>query len=208
MSGYAAGAKPRVVLATRNQGKIEELRRILAGVMDVELVGLADLPELPEVEETGDTFVANALLKARDVAERTGLPAIADDSGLCVDYLDGAPGVRSARWAGEPSDDARNLALVLEQTRAATETERGAHFTCAAAAVVPGKGERTVEAQMRGRLIREPRGDGGFGYDPIFVADGYDVTTAELSPDDKDAISHRGKAFRALAPTLAELLRD
>lgn len=200
--------RPRVVLATRNPGKIEELRRILAEVIDIELVGLADLPELPEVEETGATFIDNALLKARDVAERTGLPAIADDSGLCVDYLDGAPGVRSARWAGEPSDDTRNLKLVLEQTAAAIEAERGAHFACAAAAVVPGKGERTAEGEMRGRLITTPRGNGGFGYDPIFVADGYTRTTAELPAAEKDAISHRGKAFSALAPLLAELLRS
>jgi XTP/dITP diphosphohydrolase len=201
-------SRPRVVLATRNPGKIEELRRILADVIDVELVGLADLPELPEVEETGETFVDNALLKARDVAGRTGLPAIADDSGLCVDHLDGAPGVRSARWAGEPSDDARNLALVLEQMRTAPDDERGAHFACAAAAVVPGRGERIAEGQMHGRLIQAPRGDGGFGYDPIFVADGHTRTTAELPAAEKDAISHRGKAFRALAPLLAELLAD
>jgi XTP/dITP diphosphohydrolase len=198
--------RPRVVLATRNPGKIDELRRILAEVIDVELVGLAELPDLPEVEETGETFVDNALLKARAIAERTGLPAIADDSGLCVDYLDGAPGVRSARWAGEPSDDARNLALVLEQTENAKDGERGAHFACAAAAVVPGKGERIAEGEMHGQLITEPRGDGGFGYDPIFVADGYTRTTAELPAEEKDAISHRGKAFRALAPLLAELL--
>jgi XTP/dITP diphosphohydrolase len=201
-----SAGRPRVVLATRNPGKIEELRRILAEVIDVELVGLADFPELPEVEETGETFVDNALLKARDVAERTGLPAIADDSGLCVDYLAGAPGVRSARWAGEPTSDARNLALVLEQTAGAADGHRGAHFACAAVAVVPGKGERIAEGQMHGRLTRAPRGDGGFGYDPIFVAAGHRRTTAELPAAEKDAISHRGKAFRALAPTLAALL--
>ena len=198
--------KQRVVLATRNQGKVEELRRILADVIDVELVGLEEFPDLPEVEETGETFIDNALLKARDVAERTGLPAIADDSGLCVGHLKGAPGVRSARWAGEPSDDGRNLALVLEQTQNAVN--RDAYFACAAAAVVPGKGERTVEGEMHGQLVTEPRGTGGFGYDPIFVADGYDLTTAEISAADKDEISHRGKAFRALVPLLAELLRE
>ena len=197
-------SRPRVVLATRNPGKIDELRRILADVIDVELIGLADLPELPEVEETGETFVDNALLKARDVAERTGLPAIADDSGLCVAHLKGAPGVRSARWAGEPSDDARNLALVLEQTKNAVN--RDAYFACAAAAVVPGKGERVAEGEMNGHIIGTPRGAGGFGYDPIFVAAGYDRTTAELPAAEKDAISHRGKAFRALAPLLAELI--
>ena len=204
--GHAPQRRPRVLLATRNQGKIEELRRILADVIDVELVGLAEFPELPEVAETGETFIDNALLKARDVSERTGLPAIADDSGLCVAHLKGAPGVRSARWAGEPSDDARNLALVLEQTQNAVN--RDAYFACAAAAVVPGKGERTAEGEMSGTLITAPRGTGGFGYDPIFVAAGYDLTTAEISPAEKDAISHRGKAFRALAPMLAELLRN
>ncbi|MDQ1709287.1 MAG: XTP/dITP diphosphohydrolase, partial [Frankiaceae bacterium] len=166
-------ARPRVVLATRNAGKIHELRRILADVIDVELVGLDEFPDLPEVEETGDTFVDNALLKARDVSARTGLPAIAVDSGLCVDHLGGDPGVRSARWAGEPSNDARNLALVLEQM--AGVEDRAAHFTCAAAAVVPGQGERVAEGRLHGRLIDAPRGSGGFGYDPIFVADGYDL---------------------------------
>ncbi|MEO6715578.1 MAG: RdgB/HAM1 family non-canonical purine NTP pyrophosphatase [Mycobacteriales bacterium] len=200
--------RPRVVLATRNKGKIEELRRILADVIDVELVGLEQFPDLPDVAETGETFVENALLKARDVSQRTGLPAIADDSGLCVDHLGGAPGVRSARWAGEPSDDAKNLARVLEQLAAATPVERAAHFACAAVAVVPGKGELVAEGEMRGHLIDAPRGGGGFGYDPIFVADGYVLTTAEIPADEKDAISHRGKAFRALAPLLADLLRD
>lgn len=198
--------RPRVVLATRNAGKIDELRRILAGVIDVELVGLEAFPDLPEVEETGETFIDNALLKAHDVSERTGLPAIADDSGLCVAHLKGAPGVRSARWAGEPSDDGKNLALVLEQTKNAVN--RDAYFACAAAAVVPGKGERVAEGEMSGHLIEAPRGTGGFGYDPIFVADGNDVTTAELAAADKDAISHRGKAFRALAPMLRELLQQ
>lgn len=199
-------SRPRVVLATRNRGKIEELKRILADIIDVELIGLEQFPDLPDVEETGATFVDNALLKARDVAARTGLPAIADDSGLCVDHLGGAPGVRSARWAGEPSDDARNLALVLDQIAATAPAERAAHFACAAAAVAPGRGERIAEAQMVGELILQPRGAGGFGYDPIFVPTGYTQTTAELTAGEKDAISHRGKAFRALAPLLADLL--
>ncbi len=202
--------RQRLVLATRNKGKIDELRRILADApgLDVELVGVDEFPDVPEVEETGQTFVDNALLKAREVAAATGLPAVADDSGLCVDHLGGAPGVRSARWAGEPPDDDRNLALVLEQMAGVPDGGRQAHFACAAALVVPGRGERVAEGRLDGHLIRTPRGDGGFGYDPVFVADGDHRTTAELAPADKDAISHRGRAFRALAPMIAELLAE
>jgi len=201
----------RIVLATRNAGKVVEVRRILAAEpalagLGVELVGLESFPDAPEVDETGDTFAANALLKAHAIASYTGLAALADDSGLCVDALGGDPGVRSARWAGEPSDDAANLSLVLSQTADVTDERRGAHFACAAALVVPGIGERVAEALMRGSLIRAPRGDGGFGYDPIFVPDGETRTSAELSPAEKDAISHRGQAFRAIAPTVADLL--
>jgi XTP/dITP diphosphohydrolase len=195
----------RVVLATRNAGKVAELRRILAG-LDVELVGVTDLPGVPEVEETGATFAENALLKARAVAAATGLPAVADDSGLCVDALGGDPGVRSARWAGEPSDDARNLALVLAQVADVDDAHRTAHFACAAAVVVPGVGEDVVEGRVHGRLVREPRGTNGFGYDPVFVPEGETRTTAELPSEEKDAISHRGQAFRALVPVLADLL--
>ena len=203
----------RVVLATRNAGKVIELRRILAAEpalthLDVELVGADDVPGAPEVEETGESFAANALLKARALAAHTGWVAVADDSGLCVDALGGDPGVRSARWAGEPSDDAANLALVLRQIEGVPAGERGAHFACAAAVVLPGTGERVVEATMEGELTTQPRGDGGFGYDPIFVPAGERRTSAELPPAEKDAISHRGKAFRALAPILAELLGD
>ena len=196
----------RVVLATRNAGKVVELRRILAGIPDLELVGLDQHPEAPEVEETGDTFAANALLKARAVSAATGLPAVADDSGLCVDFLGGAPGIRSARWAGEPSDDAANLALVLAQVADIPDDQLGAHFACAAALVVPGVGERVVGGRVDGRLVRTPRGSGGFGYDPIFVPDGETRTTAELPAADKDAISHRGRAFRSLAADIADLL--
>jgi XTP/dITP diphosphohydrolase len=192
----------RVVLATRNAGKVVELRRILA---NVDLVGLDD--DAPEVEETGTTFAENALLKARAIAAYTGLPAVADDSGLCVDFLGGAPGIRSARWAGEPSDDARNLALVLDQLADAGDGLRGAHFFCAAAAVVPRGGERVAEGRVDGTLLRAPRGTNGFGYDPIFVPLGETRTTAEMSSEEKDAISHRGQAFRALAPSLDALLR-
>ena len=206
-------APPRVVLATRNDGKVVELRRILAdepALRDagVDLVGLDAYPDAPEVEETGTTFAENALLKARAIAEHTGLPAIADDSGLCVDALGGAPGVRSARWAGEPCDDTANLELVLRQVEDVADGDLTAHFACAAAVVVPGAGERVVEATMSGELVRRPRGSGGFGYDPIFVPTGETRTSAELTAAEKDALSHRGKAFRALAPTLAGLLRE
>jgi XTP/dITP diphosphohydrolase len=194
----------RVVLATRNAGKVAELRRILTGVS---LAGLDEYPEMPEVEETGATFAENALLKARAVAAFTGLPAVADDSGLCVDFLGGAPGIRSARWAGEPSDDAANLALVLEQLADAGEGLRGAHFFCAAAAVVPRIGERVAEGRVDGTLLTAPRGTNGFGYDPVFVPLGETRTTAEMTSEEKDAISHRGRAFRALAPSLEALLR-
>ncbi|MCA1823944.1 MAG: non-canonical purine NTP pyrophosphatase [Frankia sp.] len=170
----------RVVLATRNPGKIEELRRILAAApgLDVELVGLEAFPDAPEVDETGVTFAENALLKARAVSAATGLPAVADDSGLCVDYLDSQPGVRSARWAGEPSNDAANLDLVLRQTEHARDGERAAHFTCAAAAVVPGVGEPVAEGRVDGALLRAPRGTHGLGYDPIFMPLGEWRTTS------------------------------
>ncbi|HVF20618.1 MAG TPA: RdgB/HAM1 family non-canonical purine NTP pyrophosphatase [Mycobacteriales bacterium] len=208
----------RVVLATRNAGKVVEVRRILAAEprlasLGIELVGLEDFPDAPEVDETGDTFAANALLKARAVAAYTGLAALADDSGLCVDALGGDPGIRSARWAAAPSDvgtadDLANLRLVLVQVADVPDIELGAHFACAAAFVVPDGRERVVEAAMHGRLVREPRGENGFGYDPIFVPDGADRTSAELTSEEKDALSHRGKAFRAIAPVIAELLSD
>lgn len=194
----------RVVLATRNPGKVVELRRILTGV---DLVGLDAYPTMPEVEETGSTFAENALLKAREVAVFTGEAAVADDSGLCVDFLGGAPGVRSARWAGEPSDDRRNLDLVLAQLADAGEGLRGAHFFCAAALCVPRVGERVTEGRIDGTLLRAPRGTNGFGYDPIFVPLGETRTTAEMTSEEKDAISHRGKAFRELAPVLSALLK-
>lgn len=198
-----------VVLATRNHHKVEELRRILAAVegeLDIELVGTDQFPELPEVAETGSSFAANALLKARDVAQRTGYIAIADDSGLCVDALNGMPGIFSARWAGQHGDDAANLELVLAQIADVPDTRRGAAFHCAAAVATPEGDERVVEGVLEGSIIREPRGSNGFGYDPIFTPRGYVLTTAELTPDEKNAISHRGQAFRALAPVLSDLL--
>jgi len=197
-----SGSPSRVVLATRNQHKIRELARILAPY-DVELV---DWPDLPDVAETGTTFAENALLKARTIASLTGLVAVADDSGLTVDALNGMPGVLSARWAGRHGDDAANLALVLAQLADVPDERRTAAFVCAAAAVSPSGAELVVEGRVDGVLLHAARGAGGFGYDPIFVPAGESRTTAEMSPDEKDALSHRGKAFRALAPRLAGLL--
>ena len=193
----------RVVLATRNAGKLAELARILGGG-GIELAGLDEFPGAPDVPETGRTFADNALLKARAIAACTGLPAVADDSGLAVDALHGMPGVLSARWAGKHGDDRANLELLLGQL--SDVAERGASFVCVAALVVPGSAghgaglELTATGVLAGTLTRVPRGSNGFGYDPIFVPEGLSVTTAELAPQDKDAISHRGRAFRALAP--------
>ncbi len=205
---------PEVVLATRNPHKIAELREILAqtGVL-VRLVGLDRFPDLPEVPETGLTFGDNAMLKASDVAHRTGLPAIADDSGLCVDVLGGMPGIFSARWSGKHGDDAANLDLLLAQISDVADEHRQAHFACAAALVIPGTPEGpgkqaqvVREGRIYGALLRERRGENGFGYDPIFVPAGYDRTTAEMPPEEKNAISHRTRAFQALAKDLAGLL--
>ncbi|BEP14952.1 RdgB/HAM1 family non-canonical purine NTP pyrophosphatase [Acidothermaceae bacterium B102] len=196
----------RVVLATRNEGKVVELRRILeAAGLDIHLVGMDQFPDVPDVVETGSTFAENALLKARAVYEATGLVAVADDSGLVVEALNGMPGILSARWAGRHGDDQANLDLVLAQLSDLPDERRGAAFVCAAAAVGPDA-EEIAAGTIVGSLIREPRGTNGFGYDPIFVPDGYDITTAEMSAEDKDAISHRGEAFRAIAPLLAGMV--
>jgi len=186
-----------LVLATRNEGKLRELARILSS--HIKLIGLDAFPDAPDVPETGATFEANALLKARAIAQYTGLPAVADDSGLCVDALNGMPGVLSARWAGRHGDDQANLELVLAQVADVPDARLGARFVAAAALVVPKGEEWVVTGEVKGRLIRVPRGSGGFGYDPIFQPDGSDLTTAEMTPEAKDAISHRGRAFRALA---------
>jgi XTP/dITP diphosphohydrolase len=185
-----------LVLATRNAAKLRELARILGD--RVPLAGLDAFPGAPDVPETGATFEENALLKARAIAAFTNLPAVADDSGLCVDALNGMPGVLSARWAGGHGDDKANLDLVLAQIADVPDTRRGARFVCAAA-LVDGAREVVVTGTVTGRLIRERRGTGGFGYDPIFLPDGFEETTAEMTPEAKDAISHRGRAFRALA---------
>jgi XTP/dITP diphosphohydrolase len=189
----------KVVLATRNQGKIVELRRIL---VDIDVVGLEEFPDAPDVPETELTFAGNALLKARAIAAHTGLPAVADDSGLCVDALGGMPGVFSARWAGRHGDDEANLDLLLGQLSDVAPEHRGARFVCVAAIAWPSGAEDAVEGHLTGHVIGERRGTNGFGYDPIFVPAEETRTTAELSPEEKDAISHRGKAFRALADRL------
>lgn len=196
----------QLVLATHNPKKLAELRRILEPAVDVHVLGLDDLPPYEEAPESGATFADNALAKARDAADATGLAAVADDSGLTVDALNGMPGVLSARWAGRHGDDLANLELLLGQMGDVPDDRRGAAFVCAAALVLPGGAEHVLEAEMRGRIIRGPRGSGGFGYDPIFIAEGHNMTTAEMTPEDKDAISHRGKAFRALLPLLGAAL--
>lgn len=192
----------RYVIATRNAHKVDEVARILADTgVDIELVALP--ADAPEVAETGATFAANALIKARSAAEHTGLPAIADDSGLCVDALNGMPGIHSARWCGHHGDDAANRDLLLGQLAETPTSRRGAQFVCAAVVVDLSQGiEHIVEGMLEGRLTESPLGEGGFGYDPIFIPHGHQLTTAQMSAADKDAISHRGHAFRALAPLL------
>ena len=197
----------RLLLATRNAGKLAELQRLLeTAVPGVQVIGLRDVEEYPEAPETGATFEDNALLKAREAVRYTGLPAVADDSGITVDALNGMPGVLSARWSGRHGDDDANTALLLGQIVDVPDERRGAAFVCAAALVTPDGTERVLERQWRGRVIREKRGVNGFGYDPVFVPDGLEVTSAELAPEEKDARSHRGQAFAALVPVLAEVL--
>jgi XTP/dITP diphosphohydrolase len=217
-------ADKTVVLATRNEGKLRELARILGAEQSdaaamIRLASLESFPGAPDVPETGATFEENALLKARAIAAYTGQAAVADDSGICVDALNGMPGVLSARWAGGHGDDQANLDLVLAQVADIPQDRLGAQFVCAAALVVPAadpgtsadqgtQGEWVVTRKLAGRLIRTRRGTGGFGYDPIFVPDGFEQTTAEMTAEAKDAISHRGQAFRALAPLITEALRQ
>ena len=199
----------RLVLATRNAHKVGELREILADVLaelDLDIVGLADFPDVPDVIEDGVTFAENALLKARAVAAATWLPALADDSGLAVDVLGGAPGIFSARWSGRHGDDRANLELLLAQLSDVRDEHRGAGFVCAAAIALPDGRTHVEEGHFRGTLTREPRGSNGFGYDPILLVDGDTRTSAELSPAEKNAVSHRGTAFRALSDALRELL--
>jgi XTP/dITP diphosphohydrolase len=195
-----------VLLATRNAKKLGELRRILAPeVPHLQVIGLDDVPPYPDVAETGATFDENALLKARAGFAATGLVTVADDSGLTVEALNGMPGVLSARWAGGHGDDVANLQLVLDQLRDTPDERLRAAFVCSVALVAQDR-ERVVRGRMDGHLVREPRGSNGFGYDPIFVPDGYEVTSAQLASEEKDAISHRGEALRELVPHLRALL--
>ncbi|GAB3126831.1 RdgB/HAM1 family non-canonical purine NTP pyrophosphatase [Streptomyces calidiresistens] len=204
---HTPGPGDRLVLATRNAHKVAELRAILGEVgVRRELVGADAFPEVGEVAETGVTFEENALLKAHALARATGLPALADDSGLCVDVLGGAPGILSARWSGRHGDDRANLELLLAQLDGIPDEHRGAHFACAAALALPDGTERVATGRLPGTLRRVPAGEGGFGYDPILQPEGETRTCAELSPAEKNAISHRGRAFRALAPHLRDLI--
>lgn len=196
---------PTVVLATRNAKKLAELRRVL-DAEGLDVLGLADVTPYPEPEETETTFEGNALLKARACVAATGLPSLADDSGLAVDALGGMPGVRSARWAGPGATDADNLSLVLRQLADIPHARRGAQFVCALALALPDGRTEVVHGEVAGRLTMWARGENGFGYDPIFLPDGHDRTTAEMTPEEKDAISHRGRAIGAMAPVLSALL--
>jgi XTP/dITP diphosphohydrolase len=198
----------RVVLATKNAQKLAELRRIVAAeAPDVRVLGLADVAAYPEPAETERTFEGNALLKARACVAATGLPALADDSGLAVDVLNQMPGVRSARWAGPGASDQENNALLLRQLADVPADERTARFVCAMALALPDGSEHVCLGDMRGRIAVSPAGHNGFGYDPLFVADGYAMTNGELEPSVKDAISHRGRALRAILPVLLTELR-
>jgi XTP/dITP diphosphohydrolase len=204
----SAPVSGRVVLATNNAKKLAELRRLVAAEEPhVQVFGLADVTPYPEPAETERTFEGNALLKARACVAATGLPALADDSGLAVDVLNQMPGVRSARWAGPGASDEENNALLLRQLEDVPPTERTARFVCAMALVLPDGTQHVRVGEMRGRLAVRPAGHNGFGYDPLFVADGNTMTNGELEPSAKDAISHRGRAVRAILPVLVAELR-
>ncbi len=200
----------KLLLATRNQGKIEEFRRILEALApgEIELVGLNQFPDVGDVDETGSTFAENSLLKAREMSEATGLPAISDDSGLCVNALNGDPGIYSARWAGSHGDDRANLEKVLNQLKDVPDSERGAYFICVATLYLPDGRSFTEEGRFYGEILREPVGDQGFGYDPIFKPEGLDISSAQMSSEEKDAVSHRGKALRAIAPVVMSALNS
>ena len=205
----ADNATRRLLVASRNAKKLHELRRVLedSGIAGLELVGLDDVAEFPETPETGATFEENALVKARDGAAATGLPCVADDSGLEIDALNSMPGVLSARWSGTHGDDGANTALVLAQLSDTPDERRAARFVSTCALAVPGGAETVVRGEWPGSIVREPRGDGGFGYDPVFLPEGSARTSAELTPEEKDAASHRGRALRQLIPQLATLAR-
>lgn len=195
-----------LVLATRNKGKIAEVQRLLSQhAAHINLRSVADF-SLDDVEETGTTFEENALLKAVTIARQTGLPALADDSGISIDALDGAPGVYSARWAGVHGDDAANIAKVLTELEGVSDTDRGAQFVCVIALALPDGRHLMVRGEVEGIVRHEPVGDYGFGYDPIFQPDGFEITTAQMDPETKDSISHRGKALREIAPKIAPFI--
>lgn len=198
----------RLVLATRNQGKIVELRRILDAISNgtIELVSVDQYRDIADVEETGSTFEENALLKAVAICEATGLPALADDSGLCVDALGGAPGIFSARYAGKHGDDIANLNKVLVELKSVEDSKRSAHFTCVTALVMPDGRKVTKAGEFHGFIAHAPVGEHGFGYDPIFIPQGSSITSAQMSPHEKDLLSHRGISLRAIAPHVIELL--
>ncbi|MGV0806957.1 RdgB/HAM1 family non-canonical purine NTP pyrophosphatase [Mycolicibacterium setense] len=197
---------PSLLVASRNPKKLAELRRVLdaVGIVGLELLSLADVAAYDEAPETGATFEENALAKAEDGFRATGLACVADDSGISVDALNGMPGVLSARWCGRHGDDAANTALLLGQLADVPDARRGAAFVSACALVSPA-GSTVVRGEWPGTVIREPRGDGGFGYDPVFLPEGSGLTAAELSPAEKDAASHRGRALALLVPALREL---
>ncbi|MEO6880709.1 MAG: non-canonical purine NTP pyrophosphatase [Mycobacteriaceae bacterium] len=199
----------RLLVASRNPKKLAELARILdaAQVHGVELVGLGEVPPYDEAPETAPDFEGNALAKAQDGAAATGMACVADDSGITVDALNGMPGVLSARWSGDHGEDAANTALLLAQCADVPDERRGAAFVSAAALVVPGVGEHVVLGRWPGRLARAPSGDGGFGYDPVFLPDGETGSAADMSAEAKDAASHRGRALAQLVPVLRELTR-
>ena len=197
----------KLVLATHNGGKIKEFERLLAEfASDVQVLGLRDFPEMPDIPETGKTFIENSLLKARGICEFTNLPTLADDSGLCIDYLNGDPGIYSARWSGVHGDDAANIAKVLSQLEGVPPLDRSAHFVCEVALVFPSGHELTESGKLSGFITLSPRGSAGFGYDPIFQPVGSELTLGELAHGEKDKISHRGIAMRAMAPRILESL--
>ena len=198
----------KLVLATRNQGKITEFRRILDALAPgaIQLIGVDQFPDLVDVDESGSTFEENSLLKARYTCQATGLPAIADDSGLCVDALNGDPGIFSARWAGSHGNDQANLEKVLDQLKDVPDEKRTAHFMCVASLVLPDGREQVAEGRFEGHILHAPVGENGFGYDPIFQPLGLSISSAQMSAEEKDLVSHRGKSLRSIAPHVIQLL--
>jgi len=198
----------KLVLATRNQGKITEFRRILDELApgQIELIGVDQFPDLVDVDETGSTFEENSLLKSRYTCDATGLPAIADDSGLCVDFLNGDPGIFSARWAGNHGNDQANIEKLLEQLKEVPDNQRTAHFKCVASLVMPDGREQVAEGRFEGHILHAPVGDNGFGYDPIFQPLGLSISSAQMSAQEKDLVSHRGKSLRSIAPHVIQML--